>query len=86
MPVELQHKPSRKWLPSAYKLRTEDTGMLLASFPGPAQLSVTCSTEIWVGPGNEASMLLLTVGSVAITVISACKRDLRETERELERD
>ena len=33
--------------------------MLLASFPRPAQLSVTCSTESWAGPGNEASMLLL---------------------------
>ena len=32
----------------------------LTSFPGPAQLSVTCSTvleamESWVGPGNEAT-------------------------------
>ena len=29
----------------------------LASFPGPAQLSVTCSTESWAGPGNEATCL-----------------------------
>ena len=32
---------------------------IVASFPGPAQLSVACSTnlkvtESWVGPGNEA--------------------------------
>ena len=31
----------------------------IASFPGPAQLSVACSadqaTESWAGPGNEAS-------------------------------
>ena len=40
---------------------------LLASFPGPAQLSVTCSTEkrvlqateSWAGPGNEATKLHL---------------------------
>ena len=23
--------------------------------PGPTQLSVTCSTESWAGPGNEAT-------------------------------
>ena len=28
----------------------------LASYPGPAQLFVTCSTESWAGPGNEASI------------------------------
>ena len=35
---------------------------IATSFPGPAQLSITCSTEkrvlqateSWVGPGNEA--------------------------------
>ena len=26
----------------------------IASFPGPAQLSVTCSMESWVGPQNKA--------------------------------
>ena len=32
----------------------------LASFPGPAQLSVTSSmVEIWAGPGNEAKVSLL---------------------------
>ena len=32
----------------------------LASFPGPAQLSVACSTEKWWGePGNEAMARLV---------------------------
>ena len=39
--------------------------MVLASFPGPAKLSVACSTrftvlkatESWAGPGNEASVV-----------------------------
>ena len=36
---------------------------ILASFPGPAQLSVVCSTEkqfihAWGEPGNEASLIL----------------------------
>ena len=32
------------------------SSMWLASFPGPAQLSVAYSTESWAGPGNEATM------------------------------
>ena len=28
----------------------------IASYPGPAQLSITCSMESWAGPGNEASI------------------------------
>ena len=28
----------------------------VASFPGPAQLSVTCRTESWAGSGNEATI------------------------------
>ena len=41
-------------------------GRFVASFPGPAQLSVACygkagftvlkATESWAGPGNEASL------------------------------
>ena len=27
--------------------------IVLALFPGPAQLSVACSTECWAGPGNK---------------------------------
>ena len=30
---------------------------MLASFPGPAQLSVACSTESGAGPGNEAKVI-----------------------------
>ena len=38
----------------------------VASFPGPTQLSVTCSTvlkatESWAGPGNEATHWVYTV-------------------------
>ena len=33
----------------------------VASFPGPAQLFVTCSTESWAGPGNEANNLFMTL-------------------------
>ena len=34
----------------------------IASFPGPAQLSVACSaTESWAGPGNEASGVIFII-------------------------
>ena len=38
----------------------------LASFPGHAQLFITCRmevTESWVGPGNEASMSIIVFGN-----------------------
>ena len=35
-------------------------GIYIASFPGPAQLSVAFSTESWAGPGNEASIYIHT--------------------------
>ena len=44
-------------------------GGFLASFPGPAQLSVACSrfsvlqaNESWAGPGNEASSVVCSRG------------------------
>ena len=48
-----------------YFCRFANSCRLLASFPGPAQLSVACFTvlkakESWAGPGNEASRLLCT--------------------------
>ena len=51
----------------AYVKWTCSSDMLLAFFPGPAQLSGTFSTpcfsvlqvtESWVGPGNETNTLL----------------------------
>ena len=41
----------------------------LASFPGHAQLFITCRmevTESWVGPGNEASMSIIVFGDIRV--------------------
>ena len=35
---------------------TSKPTIYVASFPGPAQLSVTCRTESWAGSGNEATI------------------------------
>ena len=50
-------------------------GFPLASFPGPAQLSVAL-TESWAGPGNEASfpwfiLLVARLLQSAVLLISA---------------
>ena len=53
------------------RLQTAGCVNMVASFPGPAQLSITCSTEAtesWMGPGNEAiNMVLLAEYSVDVT-------------------
>ena len=58
--------PSKKSLVVWFEFLVTDTFLInvrwalnLASFPGPAQLSVTCSTESWAGPGNEATNELM---------------------------
>ena len=56
---ELDQLPiSRGELLSTYLRYNRGTSQEVASFPGPAQLSVACvlqATESWAGPGNEAS-------------------------------
>lgn len=49
MPGESQHKPSRKWLLSAYRLRTEDIGVLV--------LRSTVSKSVSVGSLSFTSTL-----------------------------
>ena len=43
-------------------------GIYIASFPGPAQLSVAFSTESWAGPGNEASNIYI-LGSGVVDAV-----------------
>ena len=52
---------------------------LLASFPGPAQLSIACSTEkwervrlfihVWEEPGNEAKSFPPNTGNIRATKV-----------------
>ena len=86
MPGESQHKPSRKWLLSAYRLRTEDIGVLV--------LRSTVSKPVSVGSSSftshfRARVLFskLTSENRAVTVIAAYFRGhwQRKSYKELKR-